>query len=116
MNITTFTVEGPVLAARLPMPRPADVPVSPYPWDEFLRDMQQALHAYCADALDAGEAGEMLRHMADDGTCYWIRADLDDGTRYLRVFVDGCDPDEDDMSLSIEPCAATDVPGRIRLN
>lgn len=114
MNITTLTVEGPVLDARLPLPCPVEATISPYPWNDFVADMEAVLAEYSRspefEAVRAAVAG----HLAQDGTCYWIRADLDTGSRYLRVCAreDG----HDDVNLVLEPCGEPEVPGRLRLN
>lgn len=115
MNITTFTVEGPALAACIPLPCPVDTPVRPYPWYDFLRDMQEMLERYASSEACEMTSGAMLRHLAPDGTCYWIRADLDSGPRFLRVYVDSQDED-DEISFAIATCTQADVPGGLRLN
>ncbi|MFZ3481750.1 hypothetical protein [Sphingomonas sp. 3-13AW] len=116
MNITTFTIEGPVLTANLPLPYPVDTPVEPYPWDQFLADMQEILAEYGRSAACRMTSKAMMRHVARDGTCYWIRADLDTGPRFLRVYVASHDPKEWEVSLDIALCLQSDVPGRLRLN
>lgn len=112
MNITTFTVEGPVLDARLPLPCPVEATISPYPWNDFLVDMTAILREFAMSGYFETMSAALSDSVAQDGTCYWIRADLDTGSRYLRVYVEG----DDEMSLAIAPCDAKDVPGRLRLN
>ena len=114
MNITTFTVEGPVLDARLPLPCPVEATISPYPWNDFLADMTAILDEFVLSSDFVTMEAALSGNLAQDGTCYWIRADLDTGSRYLRVYAER---DEDDgMTLAIAPCDAYVVPGRLRLN
>lgn len=112
MNITTFTVEGPALTARIPLPCPVEHTVSPYPWDEFLDDMRTVLEDHVESPDFEETRAAVLGNLAPDGTCYWIRADVDDGPRFLRVYVAA----GEDVALAIETCAQADVPGRLRLN
>lgn len=114
MNITTLSVEGPAIDARLPLPCPAEATIRPYPWSDFLVDMGDVLMRYSLSADFAEVEGTLEYHTADDGTCYWIRADLDTGSRYLRVYA--CRDDRGDMTLALASCTAGDVPGRLRLN
>jgi hypothetical protein len=116
MKITTFTVQGPALDARVPLPRPVDTPTRPYPWNDFLSDMREMLRDYASAGMDDVESGDLARHLAPDGTCYWIRADLDSGPRFLRVYVAAYDDDSGEVDLRLETCDQRSVPGRLRLN
>lgn len=116
MNITTFTVDGPALTARIPLPCPVETPVRPYPWSDFMTDMENVLDQYASSEECEMTMDAMMRHLAEDGTCYWIRADLDSGPRFLRVFVSSHDPDHAEVSLAIDLCSEAAVPGRLRLN
>lgn len=115
MNITTFSIEGPVLAARIAIPHPVESTVSPYPWDEFLSDMTGVLAEYAASPEFDDARGEMMASLANDGTCYWIRADLDVGARFLRVYA-SYDDDDGTVDIGVVTCSSKDVPGRLRLN
>jgi len=114
MNITTFTVEGPALDARLPLPCPVEATISPYPWNDFLRDMTAILDEFARSSDFVSMEGALSDSLAQDGTCYWIRADLDTGSRYLRVYAER--DDDEELSLAIASCSADAVPGRLRLN
>lgn len=87
-------------------PRPVDGVTPPYRLDAFLDDLRRALQEY------ADTDGRVGACASDDGTCYWIRADMDSGTMFLRVFT----KESDEGRFDVEECPQDDVPGRIRLN
>ena len=118
MNIAAFTVGGPTIDARLPLPRPSEQLTEAYPWNDFLGDLGAALAEYADGGSNDVHTGDMTRHVGPDGTCYWIRAELDNdqGIRFLRVFMTDHDAETCEMSLKVEQCSQDDVPGRLRLN
>ena len=115
MNITTFTIDGPAIRAKLPVPRPSEVPVKPYPWNQFLSDMQRCLNDFAKNECRHMSTESLAQHLTPDGTLYWIRADLDSGTRFLRVYAEFDTPDSA-FAIHLSICTPDKVPGRLRLN
>ena len=110
MIITSLKAVGPVLDARVPIPRPDEGATSPYAMDDFLDDLRCDLDGY-------GDPDGRARACASsDGTCYWIRADMDSGTAFLRVFVDETGDLTEGRRFEVENCSGEGVPGEIRLN